>query len=420
MTYRFKPTSLAALILPILLASQSGCGRNAANVHRFRVRTIDGIRTAVTSGGPKYTDPLFTLEEILVLQEDPGNEDSMLYRPGMFMRGEDGRYYVADAGASRIAVYDETGSFLFDFGQRGFGPGDFAGLSWINFVNGELHAFDGMVERVSRFSLEGHLIDVVSSPLSVEPAQGFLFRMHLTPDNLPIVIAKQEDYRPDAQWARKLGYLYSVQGDTLLSVKSEWVRESKIITVGNGQPAMLFTPFGAAAQVSYSPIHGFVYGTGETPELERMTTDGQRSRIMFEEEPWLITAEERAATRARYDQRIAEAEGARKSILRAQKAALEWPEHRPFWQRFELDDMGYIWMGIYETTQEREEAGGETLYRVVSPEGEYLGQVRIPPHTGAKGFSRGYLTIIRVAWETGDYFPTVYRLRPAVQGFTYP
>lgn len=407
---------ISILICALLPACSSRTGDKG---HSFRIIQGNGIVIAETSGGPKYADPLFTLEEILVLQQDPGNEDSLLYGPGMFLRSEDGRYYVSDSRAKRIAVYDETGSFLFDFGQQGYGPGDFAGLSWLNFVNGELHAYDGRVERVSRFSPEGHLIGVVSSPYYVEPVQGYLFRMHLTSEGLPVVIAQQDDYRPDAQWVRHLGYLYSAQGDTLSGVQSDWVRRSKIIPVGDDQFTTLFIPYGPSSQVCYSPVHGFVSGTGHTPELECMTLDGQRSWIRFEEEHRLITAEERSRTRARYDQRIAEAEGARKTILQAEKDALEWPEHRPFWRRFELDDQGFIWLDVYETLQEMEDAGGGSLYRILSPEGEYLGRVRIPSHSGAKGFSRGYLTIIRTDRETGEYLPTVYRMRP-VKGLKYP
>ncbi len=418
-SYLVTPMRTFLTSLLILALGISGCGREGDGGHRFRVRTIDGLPTAETTGGPKYADELFELEELLVLQQDPETPESLLYRSGMFVRASDGRFYVADAGAHCIAVYDQAGSYLFSFGQQGYGPGDFAGLSWLNLVGGELHAYDPDNWRVSRFSFDGHLIGIVSSPLSIDPVQGLFFRMHLTADGRPVVIVQQDDYRPDAQWQRKRGFFCSVGGDTLLSAQTAWVRRAKIVPYGNEQYTTVFTVYGATPVVVFSPHHGFVCGTGLTPELECTALDGSRRRIRFEAEQRPVTAEERARTRHRYDERIAEAEGVRQAALRAEKAALEWPEYRPFWSTFEVDEQGYIWLQVYESYSEQEAAGGP-LYRILSPEGEHLGIVRLPFHNGAKGINGGYLTIIRRVPETGENPPTVYRLRPAVSGFEYP
>ncbi len=413
-------TFCVLFLFPLLAVTSYSQERDLNPTHSFRVYEENGVRIAETTGGPKYQVPIFTFEEILVLRQDPENEDSMLYRPGMFLRGEDGRYYVADSGASRIAVYDENGIYLFGFGQRGFGPGDFAGLSWLNFVNGELHTYDSMVERVSRFTLDGDLINVVSSPQSVEPAMGYLYRMHLTPEFQPVVITQQEDYRPGEEWIRHGGYLYSEQGDSLFTVQTDWVRRSKTIPVGNEQFDTLFLPFSPSPKVCYSPHHGFIWGTGQTPEIDGASFDGQIGQIRFDEEPVVITARTRRSTRERYNQRIAEAEGGQRAMLEARRSALEWPSHRPFWRRLDVDDKGYIWLEVYETIQGRDERGGMTRWRVISPEGEYLGQVEMPFYVSARGISNGYLTIIRTDTETGEQFPTAYRIRPAVSGLKYP
>jgi hypothetical protein len=411
--------SCVLLLLPLLAVTACSQGRDTNPTHSFRIYEENGISIAETTGGPKYQDPLFTFEEVLALKEDPENEDSLLYRAGMFLRSEDGRFYVVDAGASRIAIFNEHGEYLSDFGQQGFGPGDFAGLSWINFVNGELHTYDGMVERVSRFSLEGELLDVVSAPLSMQASEGYIYRMHLTPEYRPVVVTQQEDYRSGEVWKRHCGFLYSEEGDSLLAVQSEWILDMIVYPVGD-QFNSFNLPSRPTPKVCYSPHHGFVWGTGETSVLNRSSFDGQRSQIRFEEEPVPITAEDRRGTRARYDERIAAAEGQRRAMLETEKNALVWPAHRPFWRTFEVDDLGYIWIRAYETTQEQEEQGGWPLYRVLSPEGEYLGQVRVPPHGGAKGFSNGYLMLIRYIADSEERPPTVYRIRPAVSGLKYP
>jgi len=410
-------TLIAICIAPALLAA---CASDTGSPgHSFRTYSEDGITIAETTGGPKYREPLFTFEEVLVLRENPENEGSMLYRPGMFLRADDGRYYVADAGAERIAVFDENGVYLFDFGQQGYGPGDFASLAWLNFVNGELHAYDYSTERVSRFSLDGDLIDVVSSPLSIDPSGGFIFRMHLTPERLPVILVAQEDYRSGAVFERQRGFLYSPGGDSLMTAESEWIRTQKLMSIGEQFNAM-YLPYCPSPRICYSPHHGFVWGTGKEAVLGCSSLDGRCSLIRFDQESVPVTAEDKRRTRAWYDERIVAEEGIRRAFLEAEKSALEWPSYRPFWRQFEIDDQGFIWMLAYETARELEEQGGCPLYRVLSPEGEYLGQVRMPAHINAMGFSNGYLTVIRYINDSDERPPTVYRIRPAVRGLRYP
>ncbi len=405
----------------LLLACLSACAMSdeRSSSHSFRIFEEDGVTIAETTGGPKYQDPLFTFEEVLVLQEDPENEDSMLYRPGMFLHGDDGRYYVTDHGANRIAVYDEYGVYQFGFGQQGYGPGDFASLGWLSLVNGELHIYDMMVERVSRFSLEGELLETVSAPLSVTPSSGYLFRMHLTPDNQPVMITQQDDYRSGDLWQRRRGFLYSVEGDSLLTVQSDWILGQKVYPVGD-QFNSVNMPYSPSPHVYYSPHYGFITGTGREPVLDLCSLDGIRSQVRFDEEPVLVTAEDRRRTRASYDERIAEAEGARRAMLMVEKDVLEWPDHRPFWRSFEVDDQGFIWLEVYRTFREMQDEGMSPLFMVLSPEGEYLGRVRPPSYSGVKVFSNGYLMLIRYDAETGEQFPMVFRIRPAVRGLRYP
>ncbi len=405
----------------LLLASISACSNSDEpnSSHSFRIYEEDGVTIAETTSGPKYQEPLFTFEEVLVLQEDPENEDSMLFRVGDILHGDNGRYYVADNGAHRIAIYDENGVYQFGFGQQGHGPGDFATLSWLNLVNGDLHIYDMMVERVSRFSLEGELLEVVSAPLSVEPSSGYLFRMHLTPDHQRVVITQQDDYRSGDLWSRRRGFLYSVEGDSLLTVETDWILGQKVYPVGD-QFNSVNLPYSPSPEVCYSPFHGFIMGTGREPVLDRCSLDGIRSQIRFDKEPVLVTAEDRRRARASYDERIAEAEGVRRAMLLAEKDVLEWPDQRPYWDSFGVDDRGFIWLREYRTPREMRDEDMRSLYMVISPEGEYLGRVRLPSSGSATRISNGNLMLIRNDAETGERYPTVYRIRPTVRGLRYP
>ena len=83
-----------------------------------------------------------------------------------------------------------------------------------------------------------------------------------------------------------------------------------------------------------------------------------------------------------------------------------------------IDDAGYIWLSVSEHQADYEAAGSRGLYRIISPEGEYLGDTRAPRASGQTGHG------CRIARETdpdtGEITFVVYRVVSAVEGFTYP
>jgi len=83
-----------------------------------------------------------------------------------------------------------------------------------------------------------------------------------------------------------------------------------------------------------------------------------------------------------------------------------------------IDDTGYLWLPSPESAEAQEAAGGRMLYRLLSPEGEYLGDMRFPPVS--LRIEHGYASGIVTDEETGDKIPTVWRLIPSAEGFKYP
>ena len=103
-----------------------------------------------------------------VLAFDDGGElrfriQEEIERPaGLAILGE--RLYVADAQAHGVAVFDLRGKFLFRFGRRGAGPGEF------NFPThlagdgkGRLFVTDSLNSRVQVFDADGRFLSVIGS-----------------------------------------------------------------------------------------------------------------------------------------------------------------------------------------------------------------------------------------------------------------
>jgi len=109
----------------------------------------------------------------------------------------------------------------------------------------------------------------------------------------------------------------------------------------------------------------------------------------------------------------------RRDIYKAQRDAVVIALEKPYWTDVKVDDAGFIWLFISETSQERGDAGGN-LFRVLSPEGEYLGDSRWPTTLAHARLSHGHLLFLVDHDETGEIIPTMYRIVPAVKGLEYP
>lgn len=86
---------------------------------------------------------------------------------------------------------------------------------------------------------------------------------------------------------------------------------------------------------------------------------------------------------------------------------MQFPEQKAYWNDVQVDDHGYIWLEIPESDEEKEAAGGGVSFRLLSPEGEYLGNTRAPV-TGT--VMSGRLLGFRRDPETDERTPVVWRL----------
>ncbi len=82
----------------------------------------------------------------------------------------DGRIAVADAGIGQIRLFDRDGAYLNAFGALGEGPGEFNSIRSITVRGDVLTVFDDRLQRLSRFWLDGRLLD--STPLSDGTVRG--------------------------------------------------------------------------------------------------------------------------------------------------------------------------------------------------------------------------------------------------------
>ncbi len=408
-----------ALLSLIIVSLISGCSQRAESArHRFESHPIEGVLTATNSGGPKYMGQLFLYEEVLRLREDPNNEESLLFRPRNFIQEKDGHFFVLDSGNNRVAVFDQEGNFVRGIGRLGEGPGEFQDVSGFSVDVGILQIFDSRSLRLTKYRTDGSLIDVTSLNQTVRDLQiDFLQRVTAIEGNRIILIGQENEATSEfvISW-RSVAVLNS-------SLEVEWQAETPRHNMqtwgmmGGARGLGVLIPFRSSPSISYHPAHGILINPADEPSLLFHDLDGTlRKKICFEIEEKPITAEDKTRYLNSFDQRIADASDRGAERLTAMKEGTVFPERWPYWGGASVDDYGYIWLSVTEHDDDREAAGGGYLRMVLSPEGEYLGDTRMP--TGSKSYGR--LMHITTDEETDELILIVYQLRSAVEGFTYP
>ncbi len=408
--------------LILLVFTLASCSHDGEKRHAFEVEEIDGVLTAVNTGGSKYSEELFSYEKVLELQQDPDNPESFLNNAESFTMGEDGHFYVQDNGNCRIAVFDRDGIYVRSIGGPGNGPGEFSNYWRLRNIEGnELDLYDYMQQRITIYSCDGTLLDVHTLQLGGAPSSD-QFR---NPDGSFLLMSQPDEYHDGIRYARARVLTLTSDLDTL------WVAETPLVPaafqfivsmLGEEMPFWRRMPYASEPMSEYVAGRGIFLSTGVEPALWWYDLKGAFIReIRVGLQPRPVTSDDKQTYRDQLNRQIEEDEsksgGTQLSPTRAILDALEFPENKAHWNSMYVDDAGYIWLRLSESGEERENAGGGWGYYVLNPEGEHLGITRMP----ARGqIVRKYLHAFVTDPETDEDVPTVWRLIPKATQFKYP
>lgn len=105
----------------LFLVSAIHCGKNEYPV---KVNIINGIRVVQNPQFPKFKDNGYSLEKVLTIGLEEGDNNYIFYKIRGIDVDSEGRIYVLDGGNHRIQVFDKDGKFLKTIGKKGQGPGE--------------------------------------------------------------------------------------------------------------------------------------------------------------------------------------------------------------------------------------------------------------------------------------------------------
>ncbi len=394
--------------------------------HSFRIFENDGVTISESSGGPKYEGDIFTFEKLFELNQDESRPESLLNVNSGYLMTEDGLFFVFDSADCRIAVFDQNGQYLRDFGRQGAGPGEFNSVfcQWAR--DGIIAVYDPVQFRVSTFTTEGRLLEIFTRPgysnvRMLAPFMRSLRWIYPLPDGRMVqIFQEQKEYRTVDESKRTTGVLVSSAGDSLRSFSTEWMLVPRS-HVSGGRLIYHSKMYYADPALQVDLDRGVFIADPREPIARWYDFEGNLTRILrFGLEPEPVTDGEKDAYVRSQRELIRDAEGeARERREESLKYAII-PDHKPFWITIMVDDLGYYWLrNPWDWTLPSEDMVRLYCFKVFSPEGEYLGSATWP--TGnTSSITRGHLLGRHMDEEFGGFRHFVYRIIPTVEGLEYP
>jgi hypothetical protein len=356
---RVEKGRLTALALPLtatlVLAGTSGCGEAPP----------PKAGTLAVPGAPAAVAP----EPLAVAGETPGDTLHEFHQVTTPFALPDGRFVVPLTGMGVVRVFSGRGRFVESLGRPGQGPGEFSriGSAWPR--GDTVEVFDSRNRRVTRFLPDGSVRTVPLEPgAPAEVAVPGPFGDGWAVTGIVRIDREGRDRMALHHFAgtgEHLGELAPVEG---------YVRYT---FPGGGSPI----PLSPRAQYA---VHGDRLFLGQTlePALQVINTAGEVvDRIAWDPESVLDPQQAQRLVADSADLQWVGEEAAHRARIR--EAPL--PANVPAYATLLVDSKGFLWIRPWDPLIHATDVGGLTrvgpggTWRILSPEGEDLGTVEVPP-----------------------------------------
>jgi hypothetical protein len=406
----------------LLLPAPSVLSQTLNPNHTFRVYERDGIQIAENRNGPRYLGEIFRYELVLRLKEDESRPETLLGQVTQSsLMGEDGSIYVVDHAPmmpARIVRFDPSGHYANEIGRLGQGPGEYQNPSLLAVEDGRVILYDPRLARTACFRPDGSLIETI--PVPIPRRRLSIQACYPLPGGRSLLIDRiSNNAREGYRIVSKVVTICTAGGDTLATFTTGPVTDDYIFNQGY----YAWRVFAGSPEAVYAPGSGVYLTTGLEPRITVRDLTGRIIRIIDAGiPPERVTRSERRSLETRLREWVAAAENDReKEAAKGRLEHVELNDPKAYWNDLIVDEYGYLWCerpdqtyhNIVGDVPSRE----HRFFRVFNPDGEYLGDTRVPTWGS---LSRGHFIALEDNEETGGFEVVLYRIRPAVEGMKFP
>lgn len=370
----------------LVLAACGGTDAAPLGVTVTADSTADTV--TVTVRGEPGPDQRATL--VAEMRLAPGPDDTTLFTSIRELDVDQaGRLWVFDGDANAILVFSPDGELERRIGREGGGPGEFRqNGGMVVLPSGEVAQWDSRNARVSRFAPDGALLGAFSVPAGFNTSNGLYtdrdgtlyLRRPVTPPREGEILGRMGLVRlgPDGAFT-----------DSLVPPDLDVPREVYVAEQEGGRSSMSsrYAPNYAWA---WRPEGSFVVGHGGRHELIVERQGARPLVIRRESEAIPVPAEE-----------LAQEEASIRWAMRQTEPGWSWhgpplPTTKAPLVGLTVDRSGRIWAQVAAPSEPIPEAElpvvrdttrpivrfrMPVVYELFSPDGDYLGQVALPPRT---------------------------------------
>ena len=360
----------SALMLSAALVACGGDNDRTGDV-QVQIEDSAGVRIVQYAGVPEVEPPFVIAEEPVYRHgANPGDYTFQLVNVGRLF--PDGGAVVADRESSEVVVLSLDGTTHEVLARRGEGPGEVI-YPYSMFVLGQDSVLvpDNRQSRLTLFVGDSvaHIASLPRSPhfgVAGIGSSGELLLMNRIPYRSWVDI--------EEEWLAGHMTLFDTETGTLDTVASydHWPRRR------SGQPRPIIRPVGEVTVAAGR----FVHTRSDRPEITWRLPGGRLERIVrWRSEPTLLTEElleggeayNRMIGRMNYGVSDARLEEIVQEDMSRYRAMIGQP--LPLFGSPFADADGNVWLPSYRPAYPEE----GSPYTVISPDGEWLGQVETPP-----------------------------------------
>ncbi len=359
---------------------------------RGEIEYENGVKVVKNPTEPVYGEILLDLEEDLSIgREDDDNY--VFYQVRNIDVDDQGNIYVLEGGNCRLQKFDMTGQYLQTIGKKGQGPGEFESPSRL-FLDKENNIFisERRKRKIHMFNSKGEFVKSIllsntTTSFSIAPDENIF--------GVATIRTDEESNRCIVKMDPKGKIIKNIAQFAAIRPVQRKGKESTIMTFSIGHqynPALYF---------SRSVNNKHLYAYSSEYSLFQVNLEGDLELIIKKEEPpYPISQKEKNKIYERFSDLE---EKWPKGVV---KEAVQWPSHRPYFNRIVTDDRGRIYVRRVKSIIDESE---EVEFDIFSKEGYYLYKTNLPftPTVIKNGYFYEYYS----SEETGEVKIKRYKVK---------